>query len=75
MDIRSDIPIPSARRAGRPVKYPWPDMAVGDSFAVPLGSLTVVRICAKGYGERHGRQFKVARVDGTKEDYRCWRIA
>lgn len=74
MDIRSDIPFSDVKsRAGRPAKYPWPTMAVGDSFDVPIHALTNIRLLAKGYGDRNGKQFKVGRLpDGA---YRCWRLA
>jgi len=74
-EISSKIPFPGkAKPAGRPAKYPWREMAVGDSFAVHIHTLSNVRACAKGYGERHGKQFEVARIPETGE-YRCWRLA
>ena len=34
-EIQRDVPVPTAARGGRPSIYPFRDMAVGDSFAVP----------------------------------------
>lgn len=73
-EISNNIPFPGMpKRPGRPTKYPWREMAVGDSFAVHIHNLSNVRLCAKGYGERHGKQFVVSKVPETGE-YRCWRV-
>lgn len=72
-EIAKNIPFPGKpTRGGRPAKYPWREMAVGDSFAVHIHNLSNVRICAKGYGERHDKEFIVAQVPETGA-YRCWR--
>lgn len=74
--VRKGLPIPTRAEAanGRPEKYPWSKMAVGDAFPVHIHDLSNVRACAKGYGARHGKRFLVAKADGT-EDYWCWRLA
>lgn len=74
-EISRNIPFPGkAAPVGRAPKYPWREMATGDSFPVDLHNVSNLRICAKRYGERHGKQFEVARVPETGE-YRCWRLA
>jgi hypothetical protein len=82
MEIESDVPIPK-RGIGRPRKYPFPDMKVGDSFAVPLGEarttkrgyLVTYRIAqaAKVYQRRHGGKF-IAHSVTDKNEARCWRV-
>lgn len=73
--LRDDVPVPTyTGRAGRPTKYPWPEMTVGQAFPVHLHNLSNVRAGAQNYGKRHGKQFYVGKADGT-DDYWCWRIA
>lgn len=75
VEISREVPFPGrASRLGAPTKYPWREMAPGDSFPVDLHNLSNVRVCAKGYGDRNGGEFIVARVPGTNE-YRCWRVS
>ena len=65
MKVESGIPIPA--------KYPFAEMKVGDSFAVPPKiNRSAVNVSAMRYGRKHGMKFTVRRtVDGT---LRCWRI-
>jgi hypothetical protein len=65
MKIEKDIPVPR--------KYPFADMAVGDSFAVPSDvHRTTVAISALRYGRKHGMKFVVRMV--ADRTFRCWRI-
>ena len=74
-EISGNVPFPGKNKPqGRAPKYPWRDMAIGDSFPVELHNLSNVRICAKRYGDRNGGEFAVAKVPETGE-YRCWRLA
>lgn len=68
--IEKDIPLPEHR--GRPNKYPFPDMDVGDSFAVPLDEVSSVRNAAYAWAFRHDWKLAVRKTD---EGARCWRIA
>ena len=63
--IESDIPIPT--------KYPFAQMKVNDSFAVPANTnRSAINVSAMRFGRKHGMKFTVRRtVDGT---LRCWRI-
>lgn len=64
---------------GRPLKYPFKDMEVGDSFLVPLGDsggedravASKFRLLANAYAMRLNRKFLVLRDNDHK--YRCWR--
>lgn len=68
---------------GRPRKYPFPDMAVGDSFAVPLiggnnpkgEDMAAVRLrsAAKSYARIEGGKFTV-RTNREAGEARCWRV-
>lgn len=73
--ISKGVPFPGRTKApGRPTKYPWREMAVGDSFPVHIHDVGTVRVSAKRYGDRHGLEFAVAKIAETGE-YRCWRLA
>jgi hypothetical protein len=72
-------PVRSA--AGRPLSYPWPSMAVGDSFFYALPALDPVianRVVTSGnsWGHRNaGEKFVLRWQDEPKSGYRVWRIA
>lgn len=66
-DITSDVPMPTSARA----KYPFAEMAVGDSFGVPDGEARRVRGAASDYGRRNGMRFSVKAHEGG---YRVWRV-
>lgn len=87
--IESDIPLPPRTNdRGRPFKYPFHELDVGDSFTIPLGgdvrltgnngkkdrNLSSLRSAACQYARRNGGRFTVltVREEGV---IRCWRIA
>lgn len=71
--IDKNVPIPDSA-AGRPVKYPFSDMSVGDSFSVARTEVLKVRAAASYYSARHGQASKFTiRQDG--DAFRCWRFA
>ena len=66
MKIEKNIPLPS--------KYPFADMEIGDSFAVPPHiKRTAVSVSALRYGDKHGMQFTVRLM--PDRTLRCWRTA
>lgn len=75
MKIEKGIPIPmGAGRKGPPIKYPWPDMEVGDSVffdGEPKGADAKQGTAARLWGNNHGRKF-AARKEGN--GVRVWRI-
>ena len=57
-----------------PKRYPFDQMEVGDSFAVPEGiNRTRVSVAAMRYGRDHGMKFTVRQM--PDRSLRCWRIA
>lgn len=73
--IDNDVPVPDY--APRPTTrvYPWEDMEVGDSFAVPEGvKEQTLRSTAYAWAKRNapGRKFRVRRDESGR--YRCWRV-
>lgn len=69
--IEKGVEIP--KRSGDATrKYPFPQMEVGDSFAVPSGRHLAVSTAATNYGNKYQMKFSVRAVDGG---HRCWRIA
>lgn len=56
-----------------PKRYPFDQMEVGDSFAVPEGiSRTRVSIAAMRYGRDHKMKFTVRQM--PDRSLRCWRV-
>ena len=56
-----------------PLRYPFAQMEVGDSFAVPPNvSRTTVNVAAKRYTDKHGGKFTVRLM--PDRSYRCWRV-
>jgi len=63
--VESGIPMPQ--------RYPFKDMQVGDSFAVPpQAKRPSVTVAAKRFGDKHGMKFTIRK---TPDGFRCWRIA
>ena len=74
--IDHDIPIPAAGQPCDP-KYPFADMAVGDSFFVGSGNVIEITTATGRYGIRHGKRFTV-RLDfdlKANPGVRVWRIS
>lgn len=69
--IERGVPVPQMR-TGRPAKYPWDKMGVGDSFSVSGKTLNGIRSTARYHANRLGREFRVA-TDGS--GVRVWRTA
>lgn len=71
MKIDKDIPMPTRRQGmGRPAKYPFAEMEVGDSF---FSTETRNRLAAASShaGSRHEMKFAILSVDGG---FRVWRV-
>jgi hypothetical protein len=68
--IESNVPPPGGP-VGRPVKYPFLLLNVGQSFYVPLGDRKTISVCASRVGTRMGRTFTVRQVEGG---VRAWRV-
>jgi hypothetical protein len=70
--IESGVPIPPY--TGKPHKYPFGKMSVGDCFHVPIDISKSARIAAINYGHRNGAKF-AGRLDRERGVVRIWRIA
>jgi len=70
MKVDKHIPIPSGVWKGRPRKYPFNKMEVGDSFFTKNPRANVAA-AARMHGRRHGVKF-ASKV--TKKGCRIWRI-
>lgn len=65
MKVEPGIPIPK--------NYPFDQMNVGDSFAVPPEDIrSKVNVAAKRYGDKHNMKFTVHLM--PDRTLRCWRI-
>ena len=57
-----------------PVRFPFADMEVGDSFAVPPEvNRPAINVAAMRYGRKHNMKFTVRLT--PDRTLRCWRIA
>jgi len=75
--IEKNIPIPEGRSR---IKYPWPDMDVGDSVLIqaeekePLHKLRrKIWQYPHYYGKKNGKKFKTM-LDHEANGVRVWRI-
>lgn len=75
--IDKDVPLPERSRGaqGRPVKYPFAQMEVGDSFAVVGKGVKTIYSTARRYGKGAGTKYTVRRsIDDFGEPVaRVWR--
>lgn len=71
--IEKRIPIPARiyGGAGRPEKYPWGSLRVGESFFVGDRSIQTVSSAAGFAAERHNAKYTCRTVDGG---VRVWRV-
>jgi len=79
MNIQSNIPIPSPDR-GRKRKYPFPDMAIGDSFFLPNCNTarmrSTVHNSATSFAKKTGKKFTTrTTVEDSVPGLRIWRIS
>lgn len=71
--IESGVPLPPRHsgRGGRPIKYGFDRMQVGDSIFVPeQGSDGGACVSARDYAKRHGLRFSTQQENGG---VRIWR--
>lgn len=68
--ISSGIPAPSAR--GRKTKYPWYNMAMGDSFLAHRALRFNIAACMKAISRRTGMKFVMQSVSDNA--VRIWRV-
>lgn len=68
MKIETNVPMPD-KKQGRPVKYPFGDMQVGDSIEFKEETIRATR-AAYMHGKRHGKKLKCIMTDGV---LRIWR--
>ena len=71
VEIQKGIPVVPVRR-GRPPKYRWHEMEIGDCFTVRDRTVGAMRSAAHLAAGRTGHAYNVANVD---EGVRVWRVA
>jgi hypothetical protein len=75
MTIESNVPLPAPVRAGRPPKYRFSDMHVGDSFKVKAIYQTIYT-AAKRFVAKSGNELKRFEIRKEGSQYvRVWRVA
>ena len=75
--IEKDVPIPDVHSI---IKYPWPEMEVGDSVFIKAGKgetptilKGIARSSANYYGRKTGKKFRT-RVFSEENGIRAWRL-
>jgi hypothetical protein len=78
--IERDVPLPESKKQ---YKYPFAEMQIGDSFAIPLSgeigrhgedlSASRLRSSASTFGRVHGGRF-IVRIDKVGGSIRCWKV-
>jgi len=72
IEIEKGIPLPEVKRGRKGnYRYPWRDMAIGDSFLAPDADIRYMAASAVGARKRLGRRFACRTVEGG---VRVWRI-
>lgn len=76
-EIDKHVPLPETRTQRRS-RYPFEQMAVGDSFFIRNADQTrfaSVQQCASRRGRLDGTRFTVRKVtEGNQKGLRCWRV-
>lgn len=74
--IQKNVPMPASKRGrGSPathLKYPWPDMKVGDSFEAPVTQSSLAAT-ARGWARRNRKTWTFATRKVAKNRCRVWR--
>lgn len=70
--IEKNVPLPSPQRAGRPAKYPWREMRVGDSFVIDKPTQQAATR-GREAGRSLGMKFSCRKIDANHT--RIWRVA
>lgn len=76
LKIEKNVPIPDAMRFGKPRKYPFAEMDVGDSFFAPNVGISAMAGSITYASKRHGKKFatRFLTENGVK-GVRVWRVA
>jgi len=85
IEIEKDVPLPIGHGRGHPAKYPFAEMEVGHSFAIPLTgerykgarrdkAATQLSRTAHRYGKKHSKTFTVRQLN-DEGVARVWRVS
>ena len=73
LEIEKGVPIPETLpRPGKPGKYPFRSMEVGDSFVAPIEKKNSIYSSMSRIGKNLGRKYSSERNEYT---IRVWRVA
>ena len=70
--IDKNVEMPDGPGSGRPRKYPWLDMEVGQSFVLPAPNMMSANAHCTGANKRYAPRKFAVRV--RKGEFRVWRI-
>ena len=68
--IEKGVPMPNRASGGRPPKYPWQELGLGDSFILDTPNMKTASAHCSAASIRYGKRF-VARLH--KNNIRVWR--
>ena len=72
--VDSGVSMPSGNRRGRPPKYPWETMDVGDSFLMENTSLVTAKSNVASSNRRYSPNHYIYALDeDNEENVRVWR--
>jgi len=71
VSIRKGVPLPEPRKRGKPARWPFGVMDVGDSFAFPAADVKSVRAALRRHCKVHGGSYAVRQCAAG---YGCWRV-
>ncbi len=77
MGFKIDKGITPPRQNAKPVKYPWPEMGIDDSFFVPGRSASHMSTAAKNWSTRNQPEWVFqaeSRIEGEVKGARVWRV-
>lgn len=70
--IEKGVPFKDGRADGRPTKYPWAEMEVGDSFVVYDASRNAMSATGRYHTRKTGKVYRAS----TEDDHvRVWRVS
>jgi len=74
MEISKNIPFPKRSTKGRPDKYPFKELEIGDSFTINKSEQMSVYSCVNYYNKINSTTIKVKTGKDDSGQLRCWRI-
>ena len=72
VQVRKGVPLPPQLKRGKPARWPFAEMGIGDSFAFPASDVKSVRAALRRHCKVHGGSYAVRQCAAGCG---CWRLA